>query len=203
MTMPTTATGSRLGGRTGTPQVSWGKSKGGQTPFSMQQFTPEQMNLFKSLFGHLGPDSFLGKLAGGDQGAFEGLEAPAWRDFQSGMGALGSRFAGTGGQTSALKSSGFRNTATAGASQFAQDLQSQRLGLQNQAIKDLMSMSNQLLEQRPNMQGFMKKAPSIWQKILGMIGGAGGQFAGGLGGGLFGNRMKDQSATWQSEEGKV
>lgn len=197
MTMPSTATGTNMGQRTGAPKVSYGKSKGGQTPFNMQQFTPEQMQLFQQMFGHLGPDSFLGRLAGGDQEMFKEMEAPAWQQFQGLQGQMGSRFSGMG--TGARRSSGFQNTANQASSDFAQALQSQRLGLQNQAIKDLMGMSNQLLGQRPNMQGFMQDAPSAWQQILGSLMGIGGQFAGGLGGGLvgglFGGNKQKQGVT--------
>jgi len=45
----------------------------------IQQFTPEQMNLFKTMFGNVGPDSYLGKLAGGDQATFDQMEKPALR----------------------------------------------------------------------------------------------------------------------------
>lgn len=205
MTMPS-ATGARSRNPTGGPQVSYGKSQGGQRPFSMQQFTPEQMDLFKSMFGHLGPDSFLGRLASGDESMWKDIEAPAWKQFQGVQGQLASRFSGAAGdprQLSARGGSGFQNTMNQAGSDFAQDLQSKRMGLQNQAIKDLLGMSNDLLNQRPNQQGFMKKAPSGWQQLLASLGGMGGQFLGGLGGnsGLFGNRMSDQSAGWQSMEG--
>lgn len=190
MTMPS-ATGARSRNPTGGPQVSYGKSRGGQTPFNMQQFTPEQMGLFQSLFGHLGPDSFLGRLASGDQEGFAEMEAPAWRDFQGLQGQLASRFSGAAGdprQLSARRSSGFQNTMNQAGSDFAQDLQSKRMGIQNQAIQDLLGMSNQLLNQRPYQQGFLQKSPSAWQQLLGALGGIGGQFAGGLGGNMFGGK---------------
>lgn len=200
MTMPSMATGSNMGMRTGGPKVSYGKSQGGQTPFNMQQFTPEQMQLFQQMFGHLGPDSFLGRLAGGDESMFKEMEAPAWRQFQGLQGQTASRFSGgeTGNprEVSSRRSSGFNNTMNQASSDFSQALQSQRMGLQNQAIQDLMGMSNQLLGQRPNMQGFMKKSPSFWQQLLAGLGGAAGQFSGGLGGqigqGFFGNKNSNQ-----------
>lgn len=133
----------------------------------LQQFTPEQMQLFQQLFGQLGPNSFLGKLAGGDQSMFEQLEAPAMRQFQGLQGQLASRFSGMG--TGARRSSGFQNTANQATSDFAQQLQSNRMGLQNQAIRDLMGLGNQLLGQRPYEQ-FVKKP--FWQELLG--GAAGG-----------------------------
>lgn len=186
MTMPT-ATGARSRNPTGGPQVSYGKSRGGQRPFSMQQFTPEQMDLFKNMFAHLGPDSFLGRLASGDESMWKDIEAPAWKQFQGAQGQIASRFSGAAGdprQLSARGGSGFQNTMNQAGSDFAQALQSQRMGLQNQAIKDLLGMSNELLGQRPNQQGFMQKSPSAWQQILGSLLGATGQFAGGLGGGI-------------------
>jgi hypothetical protein len=113
----------------------------------MQQFTPEQMQLFKSMFGQVGPDSYMAKLAGGDQAAFDQLEAPALRQFQGLQGDIASRFSGAG--MGSRKSSGFQNTMNQASSNFAQQLQSQRMGIQQQAWKDLMGMQNELLGQRP------------------------------------------------------
>jgi len=43
----------------------------------LQNFTPEQQKLFSRSFGHLAPDSYLSRLAGGDEALFEEMEAPA------------------------------------------------------------------------------------------------------------------------------
>lgn len=185
-TMPTKATGSNMGARTGGPKINWGKSSGGYKTGQFQNFTPEQMQLFQQSFGHLGPDSFLGRLASGDESQFEAMEAPAWSDFQSVLGQLGSRFAGMG--SGSMKSSGFKNTGTAAASQFAQKLQSQRLGLQNQAIKDLHGMSQDLLNQKPYENFYKKDEPSFWQKIFQGALGIGGDIAGDWASTLFGPR---------------
>lgn len=146
-----------------TPSLQKGKSKGGLTPFSMQQFSPEQMQLFGSLFGHLQPGGFLSKLAGGDESIFQQLEAPALRQFSGLQGNIASRFSGMG--TGARHSSGFQNTMNQASSNFAQDLQSQRLGLQRQALGDLMGMSNALLQQRPFDQFTSEKKPSFLKQI--------------------------------------
>ena len=150
-----------------TPTLQKGKKVGSLTPYSMQQFTPEQMKLFQSMFGQLGPDSFLGKLASGDQSQFEQLEAPAWRQFQEAQGGLASRFSGAG--MGGRHSSGFQNAANQQSMDFASQLQSQRMGLQQQALQSLMGMSNQLLQQRPYEQ--FTKQP-FWQELVG--GAAGG-----------------------------
>ncbi len=132
----------------------------------MQNFTPEQMNLFQNMFSHIGPDSYLSKLAGGDQGTFEQMEAPAMRQFAGLQGNLASRFSGMG--MGARRSSGFQNTANQASSDFAQSLQSRRQELQSQAIRDLMGMSNQLLGQRPH-ENYLQENDDhpFWQKILG------------------------------------
>ena len=151
---------------------------------SLQQFTPEQMNLFQQMFGQVGPESYLSKLAGGDQSTFGEIEAPAMRQFSGLQGNMASRFSGMGG-LGARKSSGFQNTMNSAASNFAQDLQSQRQGLQRQAIMDLMGISNSLLGQRPYENFLIEK-----QKKQGMDwGGLGGAALGGLGGFLAGGPM--------------
>jgi hypothetical protein len=137
----------------------------------LQQFSPEQMQLFQQMFGHLGPDSFLGKLAAGDESQFEQLEAPALRQFSGIQGNIASRFSGMG--SGGRKSSGFQNTMGGAASDFAQQLQSQRMGLQQNAIRDLMGMSNQLLGQRPYENTLTEKPTSFWEKLMmGLAGGA-------------------------------
>lgn len=157
------------GARSASSGVSTGSS-GNKIPKGyeygqFQKFTPEQMQLFQQMFGQLGPDSFLGRLAGGDQSMFDELEAPALRQFSGLQGNLASRFSGAG--MGARRSSGFQNTSSQASSDFAQQLQSQRMGLRNQALKDLMGMSNQLLGQSPHEQFLTPKKKPFWQELLG------------------------------------
>lgn len=164
----------------------------------MQKFTPEQMQLFQSLFSRLGPDSFLSKLAGGDEGIFNQIEAPALRQFAGLQGNTASRFSGMG--MGARNSSGFQNELSQKTSDFAQELQSKRMGLQSQALKDLMGMSEQLLGQRPYDDFLVEKKQKVpfWQQILGGIlpiagSGIGGLFGGPTGadiGGRIGNSAR-------------
>lgn len=159
----------------------------------MQRFTPEQMKLFQSLFSQLGPDSFLSKLAGGDEGMFNQMEAPALRQFSGLQGNLASRFSGMG--MGGRQSSGFQNASGQMASDFAQDLQSKRMGLQSQALKDLMGMSQQLLGQQPYEDFLVKKEQKVpfWEKILGSILPTFGQEVGSAVGGLIGRKTNKQS----------
>jgi len=130
----------------------------------MPQFNPEQMQLFQQMFSHVGPDSYLSKLAGGDEESFNQMEAPAMRQFQGLQGQLASRFSGMG--MGARRSSGFQNTMSQASSDFAQDLASKRHSLQSDAIRQLMGMSGELLGQRPYENALIQKQPQFWQQLL-------------------------------------
>jgi len=181
------ATGSSMkrGGRPG--DVIPKGYRGGQ----LQQFSPEQMRLFQSLFSHVGPDSFLSKLGMGDEETFNQMEAPALRQFSGLQGNIASRFSGMG--MGARKSSGFQNTMNQAASDFAQDLASKRADLQRQAILDLMGISNSLLGQRPQEKFLFEKQKKSSGGFGGAIGaglgGLGGFLAGGPAGGLAGAKL--------------
>ncbi len=143
----------------------------------MQNFTPEMMQLFQSLFSHVSPDSFTSQLAGGDQQAFDQMEAPALKQFSGLQGNLASRFSQMG--QGATKSSGFQNTMNQAGQDFAGQLQSQRLGLQNNAAKDLFSMSQMLLGQKPyeNFMTEKQNSGANWEQLIPMFIKAFGMFA--------------------------
>lgn len=167
----------------------------------LQNFTPEQYKQFQNMFQHVGPDSYLSKLAGGDEDMFNQIEAPAMRQFSGLQGNIASRFSGMG--TGARRSSGFKNTINQASSDFAQDLQSKRQGLQGQAIMDLMNMSGSLLGQRPYDNFLVQKqkkksffenlfggiAPIAGAGIGGYFGGPQGAAMGGKAGGMFSDAM--------------
>ena len=158
----------------------------------LQQFSPEQMELFQQLFGQLGPESFLSKLASGDQETFDEMEAPAFRQFSGLQGNIASRFSGAGGLGN-RRSSGFQNTMNSAASNFAQELAARRGDLQRQATNDLWNMSQQLLGQRPQEQFLIQKGqkqPSGWGGLGGAaLGGLAGFALGGPGGALTGSQL--------------
>lgn len=176
------ATGANTGNRmTGMQKdiIPKGYQKG-----QMSQFTPEQMQLFQGLFGNVGQGSYLSRLAGGEQGIFDQIEAPAMRQFGELQGNIASRFSGMG--SGARKSSGFQNTMNQASTDFASQLQSQRMGLQRQALQDLMGMSESLLGQRPYEKFLTEKQTPFWQKLAeGTIGGLAGGFGTGFGGNAF------------------
>lgn len=161
---------------------------------AINQYTPEQTRLFRQSFSNLGPESYLSKLAGGDQSQYGEMEAPALRQFNELQGGIASRFSGMG--TGGRRSSGFQNTMNQASSNFAQDLQSKRMGLRNQAIQDLMGMSNQLLNQRPQQttlnpkQSSQSNGSSGWGGLIGAGLGAGaGFFVGGPAGAMGGAQL--------------
>lgn len=150
----------------------------------LPNFTPEMMSLFQMLLGGTqgglgGGLDFLSKLSSGDESQFKQLEAPAMRQLQGTLGQIGSRFANAG----ALGSSAFQQEASGAATDLAERLQSQRMGLQQGAIDRLLGLSQNLLQQRPFENVMTPKTG--WKDILGgLLGGAGGAFAGQFGGGI-------------------
>lgn len=198
MTSMTGATG--FGRKTSTGTLKRGGMQGEYIPKGMragqlQNFTPEAMDLYKQLFSHVGPDSYLSRLAGGDEALFNEIEAPALRQFSALQGNMASRFSRGGGEgsLSARHSSGFQNAMTAAGSNFAQDLQAQRQGLQRQALGDLFSMSEMLMGQRPyerQLYNKQQKQSSGWGGLIGAgVGGVGGFMLGGPMGAMQGAQL--------------
>jgi hypothetical protein len=180
-TSPTLATGHR-GGLPGE------KIPKGYRAGQLSGFTPEQMQLFQSLFSQVEPGSPLSRMAGGEEGAFREQEAPALRQFSGLLGNIASRFSGMG-DLGARRSSGFQLSTSQAASDFAQDLQARRQALQRQALLDLMGISGSLLGARPQEKFLIQKQrrPSGLASILGTgLGAVGGGIVGGPAGALMG-----------------
>lgn len=170
-----------------TGSTSGSKIPAGYKQGKMQNFTPEQMKLFQGMFSQLGPDSYLAKLAGGDQSMFEEMEKPAMKQFGEMQGQMASRFSGMG--MGSRRGSGFQNAMTQGAADFAESLQSKRLEMRNQALKDLMGFSNELLGQSPYENYLIEKQQkkSGWGGLVGAGVGAGaGYMFGGPAGAMKG-----------------
>lgn len=167
---------------TGSRGTSGSNIPRGYAAGSLQQFTPQQLDLFRSLFSQVSPGSKLSSLAAGDESAFAPIEQQAMRGFQEFQGDLASRFTGMG--LGARRGSGFKNLATQGAQDFATQLSSQRQNLQRQALADLLGISEFLLGQRPEEKFLVQKQqkPSRFGQILS----AGLPIAGAVTGGIFG-----------------
>jgi hypothetical protein len=140
----------------------------GQRVARLQNYTPQAMEQYENMFQHVGPDSYLSRLAGGDQSMFDELEAPAWQQFQQAQGQLASRFSGQG--MGGRSGSAFQNAGGQLANDFAMNLQSQRMGMRNQALKELMGYSDALLNQKPYEKAMYDKPEgkkNFWQKMGG------------------------------------
>jgi len=165
----------------------------------LQQFTPEQQQVFQNQFSYISPGSQLSQMAQGNDAGFAPHEDYAQRQFQEFSGQNASRFSGQG--MGARRGSGFQNLQTQGAQDFASNLARQRQGLQRQALQDLMGISGTILGQRPEEQFLVKKDLPFWQQLgLGAVSGlssaAGSAFGGGLGK-LFGGGQQSQ---WQQTQ---
>lgn len=189
--MGTRSNGNRLRGNSGGQFND--KIPSGYKAGTLQKFTPEALDLYKQLFSNLRSDSYLSKLAGGDEEIFNQIEQPAWRDFQTAQGQLGNRFAQLApGAMSAQRGSGFQNSANQASQDFAMQLQANRHNLSRQALSDLFNMSNVLFQNQPYERTLSQKPekPALggWGGAVGgalgaaggfAIGGPAGAFAGG------------------------
>ncbi len=178
------ATGSAYG-----PGKAQGLSGTGYKQVTTPTLSPAQMQLFQQLMGgssggiQSGVKSLSG-LASGDQSQFAQLEAPALRQFGELQGNLASRFSGMG--SGARKSSGFQNSANAAGVDLAEKLQGQRMGLQQNAISQLLGLGQQLLGTPLHEHSFVPKKKKFWESFLGGASGGLGQIAGmGLGSKFF------------------
>jgi len=181
----------------------------------INQYTPQQEQLSDQSFANVGPDSYTSRLAQGDQSAFEETERPALRQFSGLQGNIASRFSGQG--LGGRRSSGFQNTMNAASGDFAQQLQSRRQEMRQGAIRDLHSMSQDLLGNRQYDQQLSEKPQPWWQKFatnLGegavragsayLTGGASelGNLSGFLGGGQQQNNVNSYNKTGDYHWGK-
>jgi len=184
---------SMIGSRGCGPTGCGNKGKvSGYNMSTVNTLSPQQQQLFDQLMngtmpGIAGGLSHLSKLANGDQSYFEDLEKPAMRQFGEMQGQLASRFSGGGfapGAMGARRGSGFTNTMNSATTQFAENLQSNRLNLQQQAIRDLLGMSQSLLGTQTQHSFMSPKRKPFWQELLmGMSPGIGQ--AAGMGFGFF------------------
>ncbi len=127
----------------------------GYDMFAVNQYTPQQQKLFKQNYNYLKSGSYLNRLASGDESAYAESEGPAYNQFSGMQSGLGSRFgggmnAGSGGQAS---------------KDFALNMKAGRHGMRQQAIMDLMGMSNQFLQQRPQERGLAESGTESYGSL--------------------------------------
>ncbi len=183
------------GGQMANASGSREKIPSGYRKGTIQNFSPEKMQLFKQLFSHVSPQSYTSRLAMGDEDLFNEMEAPALRQFSGLQGNIASRFSGMG--MGGRRSSGFQNTMNQASSDFAQDLQSRRQDLMRNAIKDLMGMSTDLLGQNDQENYLVPKRQNQTAEMFGRLGGAiPGLISSFAGGGSPGSALKGAFSTF-------
>lgn len=145
-----------------------------RTPYQQLQVStkdPRAMELYgqvaQSLRPHLGGAvQELGQLAaGGTPEQWQQLEAPALRQYQQLVGGIGARYSGLG--MGAQKSSAFQNELSGTAADLAERLQGQRLGLQQNALNQLLSLYQSLIGTDTFDTMFLPKKKPFWQEFLG------------------------------------
>ncbi len=156
----------------------------GYEDYKLNNYTPEQQQLHEQGFSQVAPNSYLSRLAAGDESEFAKMEKPALQQFNSIQGNIASRFSGMG--MGSRNSSGFQNSMNSAAQDFAGQLQSKRAEMRRQAIMDLMGLSNQILNQKPYEKGLaqepqqeQKPAMGGWAPVIGAgVGAVGGAYMG-------------------------
>lgn len=171
---------------TATPAVARSVAR---TPYQQLQVStkdPRAMELYgqisQALSPHLGGAvQGLGQLAaGGTPEQWQQLEAPALRQYQQLVGGIGARYSGLG--MGAQKSSAFQNELSGSAADLAERLQGQRMGLQQNALNQLLSLYQSLIGADTFENAFLPKKKPFWQELIGSlapgVGAAGSQFGG-------------------------
>lgn len=160
----------------------------GYKQIALPRLSPQQQQLFSDVFGplHSGIGGAVGQISqlagGGTPEQWAQLEAPALRQFGQLQGALGARFSGMG--TGAQRSSAFQQAGNSAAQELAEQLQSQRLGLQQNAIQQLLGLYGNLMGTQTFENAILQKQIPPWkQALIGLAGGLGqlGQSGGQLG----------------------
>lgn len=184
-----------------------GLSGTGYKQVSLPTMGKDEASLHSRLLGAASPGaehgaSKLSQLAIGGPESYEAYEKPALRDFGALTGQLASRFSGMGGagqgqaSAGARKSSGFQNIMGEQGASLAENLASNRMNLQRQAIQDLLGLSHTLMQTPTHeyMLAHKKEKPSLWKDLLGgAIGGLselGGMAATAYGGPMAGAAVK-------------
>lgn len=141
-------------------------------------YNPQQENVLNQLLGSISGQlpmglSNLQNILGGDEGTFESFFAPARRSFeQQTLPSIAERFTGLFGE-GAQKSSAFGQQLGQAGKEFEEDIFSQRLGMQQDALSQLLSLLGPALS--PRQYQYVKPRK---RGLLEILGGAGAQFAG-------------------------
>jgi hypothetical protein len=186
----------------------------GYKSVQLPRLSPQQQELFSSVMGRGTPgitggiDQLSQLATGGTPEFWQQMEAPFWRDYEKGLGAIGTRFGQLEpGAMDARRSSAFQHALTGHAGELAENLRSQRLGLQQNAIQQLLQLYGNLMGTQTFDSAFLPKKKSFWQELLGGFAPGAGQGLGTLGSlygmrkfGLLGPSMGSSSQGFGAQE---
>lgn len=147
-------------------------------------YNPAQRDLFNQLYqgsskGIGSGLGYLSNLASGDEGQFQKMEAPALRQFAQLRGGIASQFSGIG--SGARRSSAFGHSMDEASQSLAESLQSNRMSMQQDAIKQLLGIGESLLGQRTFENNLVPKKQSALMQILASLAGGAGSAGSNLG----------------------
>jgi hypothetical protein len=158
-----------------------------QVSLSLQN--PEQQQLFSQTFGGISPhltgaiNQLGGMASGGNEQDWQKMEAPAMRQFGALQGNIASRFSGMG--SGARNSSGFQNTMGEAGTDLAERLAGNRMNFQQQALRDLLGLSQSLMGQRTHENALIPEEMPFWKQLLAALS-AGTSTGAGLAAGMAG-----------------
>lgn len=123
----------------------FGKKEKKPKPQIVEKFEPSQSALMKQIEGEFGKMlpmgmDYLRNILGGDEEYFDKFQAPSRRDFeQKTLPSISERLTGVLGE-SAGRSSALPQLMTQAGKEFEEDMSSERLGMQQNAFSNLMSL---------------------------------------------------------------
>jgi hypothetical protein len=134
-------------------------------------YSPQQEALLDTALGGLQQQLPLGlqnlrNILGGDEGTFEAFSAPARRQFeQRTLPTIAERFTGSLGE-GAQRSSAFGQALGQAGKELEEDIFSQRLGLQQGALGQLLSLLGPALSPR-QFEFTVPRRPGFLENLLG------------------------------------
>lgn len=129
-----------------------------------------------------GGNEWLQNLFGGDQGFFNSIEAPAFRQFNEEIApGIAQRFASQGSGGS-LNSTGFRNQIARESGNLATNLAAMRSNLQSQNVGSALQYGQQPFSNYAQLlQTALQPTQNVYQPATNPLAGIAGAFAGGIG----------------------
>jgi len=165
------------------PSIPGAKIPKGFGLYSLPAMGTDQKQIYDLLKGQFqsgGPEVYqkLFGLAGGKSDLFEQLEVPALRQFQQVIAPeIAARYSGSG----ISGSSGMQNAIAGAGANLAENLQSQRMGIMERSMQNVLGLGDRLLGTQTNQIGLYQKE-NLLRDIMQLLGSGASQIGGIYGG---------------------